>query len=155
MPSPKPKPLLESKTPEAVLNPQSVEYVYGGQTFRIRPMTDAQLMLAADALADVAGVLSQALAGDADTSALVAAAPAVFRAVLPRSTELLAASLSLSQSQVAAIPLAHRLEILRVVLEAEDIPLLLKNLAALTGLFRKPEAPEAEAEPEAAEAPSS
>jgi len=79
------------------------------------------------------------------------ALPAILRALIPNATKLIAASLRLDDEFVAnEIPAAKKLEALKLILEAEDIPLLLKNALALVGMLLPKPAPVHVAQPDAA-----
>jgi hypothetical protein len=136
-------PLLEAKPVEEILSPPARPFEYAGQTYRILPMPDSSLMIIADALGGVASVvdgIAGAIAGGGlKASDLVPFIPDILRALLPNASRLIAASLGIEIEAAAAIPLAKKLEALRLIIEAEDVPLILKNWGALVGTFLQPE----------------
>jgi hypothetical protein len=136
-------PLLEVKPVEEILSPTARPFEYAGQTYQILPMPDSSLMIISDALGGVASVVdgvAQAFAGGGlKASDLVPFIPEIIRALLPNASKLIAASLGISADEAAAIPLARKLEALKLIIEAEDIPLILKNWGALVGTFLQPE----------------
>src|ERR1051326_3871765 len=151
MASPKSK-ILESKTSEEILRPTPPPFEWDGQTFEIFPMPDSVLMHVGGALQNVASLFGQladkkeevtateGLSPEGKTQALLATfAPLVGQVVqllVPNATKVIAGCLRVPEEKVAdGMRIAKKLECLRLIVEAEDLPLILKNSQALMEVF--------------------
>lgn len=149
--------LLKEKSAEEILAPKPRPFEWDGERYEVYPMPDAVLMHVGGSLSAITGLfdsiadlLEQLPPVDGQSvdqrnrELLVAFAPLagqIIQVLLPNATAVIAGCLRLDPEQVASgMGLAKKLEALRLIVEAEDIPLILKNAQALTALFT-PSAP--------------
>lgn len=130
--------LLAQKDERDILNPKPFPFEYGGKTYDILPMPDSKLMRIGDALAEVSGVvagIAELLESGASGLSLAAYIPQIIKIVIPCSSKIIAVALDIKDEEAAKIPLARRIEALKLILLAEDAPLLRKNWQELTAIF--------------------
>ena len=141
----KPSRLLAHKDERDILYPEPLPFVYGGRTFDILPMPDSKLMRVGDAIGEVAGVVSgivELLQMDgASGFALADHVPSIIKTLIPCSSQIAEIALDIPREDAKRMPLVYRIEMLTLILKAEDAPLLLKKLPALMAVFQtEPEA---------------
>lgn len=138
--------LLDTKTAEDIFSPSAHTFSAAGKEFDIYPLPDGVLMTIADAFGSVIGLLTglPEKETDAETgkvlpykiSDILPLMPAIIKAVLPNATKIIAAATRQPEPWVAEnIGLAKKLEGLRVIFEAEDIPAIIANFQALAGII--------------------
>lgn len=139
--------ILEHKREGDILNPRPITLTLStGETFDVFPMPDGTLIHVGDALSQVTGVIdafvdlmkeTEEAGAELAPRDYLGLVPQLIRALLPCASQLIAGCLRLPAEQVAtSMRLADKLEALRVILEAEDIPLILGNFAALSAILR-------------------
>jgi hypothetical protein len=145
---------LIGKTPESILEPQPIMItLYDRKTkeerhFEVFPMNDSSLMVISESMLEIVGLFESAsnelpTLDDPEFPAelqkiLMTQLPRIIAVILPNASRLIAASLSVDVEWVREnVTIAQKLEAIKAIIEAEDIPLLLKNFAALVGIFPK------------------
>lgn len=132
--------LLKDKDERDILNPQAKPFIAGGKTFNILPMPDSKLMRVGEEMAGAAETIAGVIELVSDSgmaSSVVGAIPHLIKTLIPVSSGILSIVLDESPEWVAEnLPLAKRVEALRIVFQVEDIPLLLKNWHDLTEMFQ-------------------
>ena len=137
--------VLAEKSQDEILFPTPIEYKLYNTILSIAPMNDGKLIKVGDALQRVVSVVQgateyvAAISKDPNSSSvsIISVLPEVFKVALPEVTQIISASTDLSIEQVQKIPLAHKIGIFKAIVEAEDIPLILKNATSLMSLFNQ------------------
>lgn len=142
--------LLAEKDERDILNPQARPFEYVGKTYMIAPMPDSLLMRIGDAVGEVASVVSgiaELLKEEgASPMSIMVHIPVIVRTLIPCSSQIATIVLGITPAQASAMPLVKRIELLTMILLAEDAPLVLKKLQALMAVFQtEPEAQDEEA----------
>lgn len=132
--------LVDQKNSDDILFPEPIPYTVGNKTFQITPMTDGQLIRVGDALNGIIGAFGKVIplepGGGVDPAKVIAAIPELLSLALPEASKLIACAAGIDADVVAKVPLVHKVGLLRAIFEAEDIPLLLKNVRSLVGMFK-------------------
>jgi len=138
------KSIVAEKTPEEILNPTPKPFSNNGTDYEIFPMPDGALMKVTDALSSVVSIIDSVAHFQLppeerpifSSALMIPIVPQILKVLLPNATVIIAASLRQPESWVSDNLRIHkRLEALRLIIEAEDIPLIIKNFEALTGIF--------------------
>ncbi len=136
---------------EDIFNPKPYLYSYLGANIPIAPMQDKALMEVSEDLDAVVELVLESVTydekGGIELTGMLSSLPKIFKTAYPKIARILAQSLGKSEEEIARVPLAHKIGLFQGVLEAENIPLLLKNAAGLSSLL-----PETPAQPLIAEA---
>lgn len=146
--------ILENKTEEDILEPKPRTLVACGKSYQIYPMPDSVLMHVSSNLDGVVSVVDALITsrmanpGKAmEPRDIMPIIPQIVKFLIPNATAVIAGCLRIEEKVVANnFRLAEKLEAIRLIVEAEDLPLIIKNFEALTEAFQ----PAAPAEPEAA-----
>lgn len=139
--------VLTGKSIEDILAPKPVLYhIDEEHAIAIYPMSDGILMEVGDALdriATTAHSVTSLMEGGFALSTLLTALPAIAKACVPEVTRLVASVTGISEECVSEWQEAHKIGIIKTIIEAEDVPLLLKNAQGLASQFRGLPAPKA------------
>ena len=143
--------LLKEKNEADILAPVPAPFAWNGESYAIYPMPDSTLIRVGDSLADVSRLLDGIAAINTDGRAfsnlstdemvqmLAPFLPQIVRFLLPNASRIIAGCLRLDEARVAdEMPLTKKLEALRLIVIAEDLPLIVKNFIALAGTFAPP-----------------
>ena len=137
--------VLDAIPSERILNPEPFFLEIGSQRYEILPMPDSLLMQLGDEMASVLNLLDTIVQGNEDGTGftpkqLMPLAPHIVKLLVPNATRIVAACLGLEDEFVAQTFYLHKkLEALRLIVEAENLPLILGNWTALVATFQTPE----------------
>lgn len=138
--------LLDAKTAEEIFSPAGRKFAAAGKEFDIYPLPDGVLMTVTDAVGSVIALLTGLPEKEIDAETgqarpykvadILPLLPAMIKAVLPNATKIIAAATRQPEEWVAEnVGIAKKLEALRVIFEAEDIPAIIANFQALAGII--------------------
>jgi len=147
--------ILDQKDARDILFPTGKIWEFGGKTYEIYPLPDEALSKVSDHLQTITDLFRELLelrqatsAPDAKPEELFQAAdmlpliPSLVKTLLPSQSALIAAAIQEPVEWVSkAIPLARKLECLRLIIEAEDVPLIVQNFLLLASAFKFPSVP--------------
>ena len=152
-----PSKILHAKTDADILSPSAKPFAVAGKEFDVFPMPDRILMGLGDALGHVIGVakglklfeeqqdsegnilrdgLGNPVRAKLTLEMIAPLLPELVKILVPNATQIIAGCLRQPEEWVAEnVGFAKKLEALALIIEAEDIPLILRNFTRLTGLF--------------------
>lgn len=132
--------ILKDKKESEILAPKPQIFVNSdGKKFEIYPMPDGKLTQCGDAISQIAEVvagLAEIRAQGLGGLTLVAFLPQVVKALVPCSTSLIKIALDVDDEYAQSISLVKRLEVIKLILIAEDTATILKNAKELMALFQ-------------------
>jgi hypothetical protein len=144
---------LTKKTISKIIDPPKVDVHIGGQDIVLKPLPDAVFAKIGTAISDVIGTflaLKQSTEADGQTRRIewkdiISLGPQLIEALVPSSSEIIAASLRKDvewvNDNVYAIT---RVQLLKTILEVEGVPELLGELQGLAALLFPGKAPKVE-----------
>lgn len=148
-----PRGIASRKSVESILSPIPKPFIHLDKEYSILPMTDGVLMTITDAISEVVAILDtvaklsmpEGQRPVLTPGLMLPVLPQILKALLPKSTTIIAAGLGVDESWVSSnLRIAKRLEALRLILEAEDIGLIMENFNLLVKTFPGPKPAEIE-----------
>jgi hypothetical protein len=146
--------ITKQKSADEILNPQPIGFdstlpatqpvEVRGEKFKIYPMPDGVIMTITDSISQIIAIVDSVVNFSMPTedrpeitpALIIPILPKLINILLPNSTKLIAAALRKDEEWVQDnLNIAKRLEALRLILVAEDIPLILKNWQALVSVL--------------------
>ena len=142
--------ITEKKTPEKILNPSPLIFTHDGEDIKVMPMEDGVLMNVTDNISNILGIIDIALVRNdkgeinVSPSQLLPFVPAIVKTLIPNSTALIASAFRKTPEWVQDnLRIAERIRAIKLILEAEDIPLIIENFTLLVGVLQAPKTPNA------------
>ena len=140
--------IMDGKSFEDICDPEPLYYEMAKGKFAFYPMCEAQIIKSCDTLDDVFSRI-QLLWGLVEDgtfngyASMIAAIPKIAPSLLPKITQILSISLTIPESDITKIPIAHRVGMLVKVFEVEDFNLLVKNGKGYRNIYAGLQIPDA------------